>query len=63
MHYVPGTILSTEDTTGKEVGGGRETDKIPCQQEAYILLGSLTVAGRELDTWQMLNFFGPKSHR
>lgn len=50
MHYVPGTILSTEDTTGKEVGGGRETDKIPCQQEAYILLGSLTVAGRELDT-------------
>ena len=40
-----------------------EADKIPCQQKAYILWGSLTVAGRELDTWQMLNFFGPKSHR
>ena len=47
MHYVPGTILGTEDTTGKAVGAGK-ADKIPCQQEAYILLGSLTVAGREL---------------
>ena len=52
MHYVPGTILGNEDTTRKELGGvgGMEADKIPCQQEAYILWGSLTVAGRELDT-------------
>ena len=59
---MPGTILSIEDRTvrkrKKKTIKGKNTDKKPHQQqEAYILPGSLFVAGTVLSTLHILNSF------